>query len=86
MQGTWLFLSSLSAETDTRPLRVGEGVEEGGKEGDGVRSRLRVAGEGERVKRSGVGGQESGLGGRRQGVGVRRRNESGGILGSGDSL
>lgn len=57
MQGTWLFLSSLSDETDTRPLGVGEGVEEGGKEGDGLRSRLRASGEGDIVNRSGVEGE-----------------------------
>lgn len=56
---TFLFVSR---ESDISLHRHGEGVERREREGDGVRSRVGGAGEGERVKRSGVEGGVGGLG------------------------
>lgn len=53
---TFLFLPSLSLQSDIPLPGRGEGVERREREGDGVRSLFGGAGEGERVKRSGVGG------------------------------
>lgn len=53
---TFLFLPSLSLQSDIPLPGRGEGVERSEREGDGVRSLIGGAGDGERVKRSGVAG------------------------------
>lgn len=52
---TFLFLASLSLQSDIPLPGLGEGVERMEREGDGVRSLIGGAGEGVSKKRSGVG-------------------------------